>query len=104
MLCDYLNLGFACDGDGFLRLGEQIMKQWPCPKCNTAAFLEKSFRAAKDRRKDLSCPCCGPGLSDDEVWSNALKVANECNPKATTSTLFKLARMHLVQQGHFKAE
>jgi hypothetical protein len=101
LLCDYLNLGFACDGAGYLRLGEQIMKQWPCPKCNTFAFLEKSFRAAKDRRKDMTCPCCGPGLSYDEVLSSAIKVAHECNPKATTTALFKLSRVH---QSQFKAE
>jgi hypothetical protein len=100
--CDYQNLGFACDGAGYLRLGEQIMKEWPCPKCNTAAFLEKSFRAAKDRLpKDVVCPCCGPGLSYDEVWSSAMKVARECNPEATTVALLGLSRPH---QGQFKAE
>jgi hypothetical protein len=100
--CAYENLGFACDGDGYLRLGEQILKEWPCPRCNTAAFLEKSFRAAKDRLpKDAACPCCGPGLSYDEVWSSALKVARECNPKAAAAALFRLSRAH---QSQFKAE
>jgi hypothetical protein len=103
-LCDYLNLGFVCAGDGFLRLGQQVTKQWPCRKCNTAAFLEKSFRAAKERRKDLSCPCCGPGLSDDEVWSGAMKVANECNPKEAINSLFNLSRQHQPRPGRFKAE
>jgi hypothetical protein len=102
--CDYRNLGFACDGAGYLRLGQQIVKEWPCPKCNTAAFLEKSFRAAKDRLpkdKDLACPCCGPGLSYDEIWTSALKAARECNPRATNTVLFRLSRSH---QGSFKAE
>jgi hypothetical protein len=100
--CDYQSLGFACDGSGFLRLGEQAVSEWPCPKCNTTAFLEKSFRAAKDRLpKDVACPCCGPGLSYDEVWSSALKVARECNLRAATNALFRLSRTH---QAPFKAE
>jgi hypothetical protein len=100
--CDYQNLGFACDGAGYLHLGQQVVNEWPCPKCNTAAFLEKSFRAAKDRLPtDVACPCCGPGLNYDEVWSSAIKVARECNPAATTATLFRLSRTH---QGQFKAE
>jgi hypothetical protein len=100
--CDYQNLGFACDGSGYLRLGQQITGEWPCPNCNTAAFLEKSFRAAQDRRpKQLACPCCGPGLSYDEVWSSALKVARECNPQAATVALRRLSHPH---QGRFKAE
>jgi hypothetical protein len=102
LTCDYQNFGFACDGSGYLRLGQQIMKEWPCPKCNTATFLEKSFRAAKDRLpKDVDCPCCGPGLSYDEVWSSAIKVARYGNPRATTIALFKLSRAH---QGQLKAE
>jgi hypothetical protein len=104
--CDYQNLGFACDGAGYLRLGQQTVNQWPCPKCNTSAFLEKSFRAARDRQpgdvaRDVDCPCCGPGLSYDEVWSSAIKVARECNPQAATVALFRLSRPH---QGQFKAE
>jgi hypothetical protein len=100
--CDYQNLGFACDGSEYLRLGQQVVSEWPCPKCNTAAFLEKSFRAAKDRLpKDVACPCCGPGLSYDEIWSSALKAARECNPRATSTALFRLSRNH---EGRFKAE
>ena len=102
LTCEYQKLGFTCDGSGYLGLGQQTMKQWPCPKCNTAAFLEKSFRAAKDRLpKDFACPCCGPGLSYDEIWSSAVKAARECNPMATTVALFRLSRTH---KGQFRAE
>jgi hypothetical protein len=102
LLCGYENLGFACDGAGYLRLGAQDMKQWPCPNCNTAAFLQKSFRAAKDRQpKNAACFCCGPGLSYDEVWSSALKVARACNAKAADAALFQLSRNHA---GPFRAE
>jgi hypothetical protein len=94
--CDYENLGFACDGDGYLRLGAQHTRQWPCPKCNTAAFLQKSFRAANERLTSMApCICCGPGLSHDEVWSSAIKVARACNPAAADAALLELALSHV---------
>jgi hypothetical protein len=100
--CEYQNLGFMCDGAGYLRLGEQNTKEWPCPKCNTATFLDKSLRAAKDREpRAVSCPCCGPGLTYDHVWSSAVKVARECNWKATEAVLSRLSRSHGSQ---FKTE
>jgi hypothetical protein len=94
--CDYKNLGFACDSDGYLRLGAQNAKQWPCPNCNTAAFLQKSFRAANERLPNKAlCICCGPGLSYDEVLSSAIKIARACNPTAADAALLELSPSHV---------
>lgn len=96
MSCGYKNLSFECDNGGYLRLGAQRARQWPCPNCNTAAFLQKSFRAANERVPSQAiCICCGPGLSYDEVWSSAIKVARACNPAAADAALLKLPLSHI---------
>jgi hypothetical protein len=95
MSCGYTALNFVCNGSGYLTLGLQADTDYPCPGCNTKTYLEKSYRAAEDRRKDdKTCLCCGPGLSYDAIWSTAVKTAYACNPDVTEATIELFSAAH----------
>ncbi|MEH2470645.1 hypothetical protein V1281_000113 [Nitrobacteraceae bacterium AZCC 2161] len=63
MPCTFKALEFACNGNGYLALESLAATAYPCPNCNTIAYLEKSFRASRDRQRETAaCVCCGPGF------------------------------------------
>lgn len=103
MSCDYTALNFACNGDGYLTLGAGAATGYPCPRCNTAIYLEKCYRAAQARQSDnATCICCGPGLSFDSIWSTAIQAARACNPEVAEAAIRDLVRHG--QKTRFRAD
>ena len=74
------------DGDGFLYTGGEI----PCPKCNTAAYLEEQAERAAD---DIP----NPGTtSPAEFWEGTIRICLDLNPGITAQTLRGLAPFDLL--------
>jgi hypothetical protein len=95
MPCTYKALNFACNGRGYLTLGLMEETPYPCPTCNTSAYLEKCHRAARDRPTGgEACMCCGPGLTYDAIWATAVKTARECNRDVADETIKRLSATH----------
>jgi hypothetical protein len=93
MPCTFKALEFACNGNGYLALESLAATAYPCPNCNTIAYLEKSFRASRDRQRETAaCVCCGPGLSYDAIWSMAVKTARACSRGIADETIERLKK------------
>jgi hypothetical protein len=67
----------SCDGDRMLTSGGEI----PCPKCNTAAYLQDQAERASD-----DCP--NPGTpSPAQFWEGTIRICLDLNPEVTQQTL-----------------
>lgn len=75
--CDFEASGWSCNGTGFLWFRDEDVAErlnYPCPRCNTALFLEKAAARGKPAAGTLTCPCCGPGVREMALRS-ALEIA-----------------------------
>jgi hypothetical protein len=63
--CAFEAAGWSCRSTGFLwftevRTGDERL--YPCPRCNSGLFLEKSAQRASAESAQPPCACCGPGV------------------------------------------
>jgi hypothetical protein len=92
--CSFETFGWTCGSTGYLGVEgarEATRAVYPCPQCNTRAFLERAYvQVSKKRYVFTKCPCCGPGMPGEEIWNSAVETARECNPVVTDEVLMKL--------------
>jgi hypothetical protein len=78
--------------NGFLTRDTYVSStDYPCPKCNTEAFLLKAKRVAESKRPtSLSCPCCDQAGSPADYWLSALRTAQQYNTQTLGAILSDL--------------
>ncbi|WP_196160879.1 hypothetical protein [Reinekea sp. G2M2-21] len=86
-MCDFLENGFMCRGDGFTQeVGEpyninDIVD--PCPKCNTKLFLEEAKITSEVLAKDCS------GKTGDKAWLASIQKAKQFLTEAELTALLQ---------------
>lgn len=78
--------------NGFLTQNmDESTTNYPCPKCNTEAFLLNAKKVAESKRlTSPGCPCCDQRGSPADYWLSALRSAQQYNTQTLGTILSRL--------------
>jgi hypothetical protein len=89
-MCNYWHGGtIECRGDGYMWDADndgydEEDHSMPCPACNTAGYFDEAKEVAETTSYMSSY---NGGMSGDDVWRNAIRIACEANPECAPKVL-----------------